>query len=57
MIPSNEPLQLDPARLKAVLKNYSIDGHPVFDLSNPIHRARLDEIMATVDPSALDQNG
>jgi hypothetical protein len=57
MVASNEPLQLDPGRLKAVLENYSIDGHPVFDPSNPIHRARLDEIMAVLDPLALDQNG
>ena len=57
MVASNEPLQLDLRRLKTVLENYSIDGHPVFDRSNPKHRARLDEILATVDPSALDQNG
>ena len=57
MVASNEPLQLDPGRLRAMLENYSIDGHPVFDRSNPIHRARLEEIMATVDPSALDKNG
>jgi spermidine synthase len=57
MVASNEPLQLDPGRLKEVLENYSIDGNPVFDLSNPIHRARLDEVMATVDLSARDQNG
>jgi spermidine synthase len=57
MVASNEPLQLDPGRLKTVLENYSIDGHRVFDLSNPSHRARLEEIMATVDPSTLDQDG
>ena len=57
MVASNEPLQLDPRRLKAMLENYRIDGHLVFDLSNPIHRARLEEIMATVDSSASNQNG
>jgi spermidine synthase len=57
MVASNEPVQLDPRRLKARLENYRIDGHPVFDLSNPIHRARLEEIMATVDSSASNQNG
>jgi spermidine synthase len=57
MIASNEPLQLDPERLRAILEQYLIDGHPVLDQSNPIHRARLEEIMATLDPSALDQNG
>jgi spermidine synthase len=54
MVASNEPLQLDPSRLKPVLQNYSIDGHPLFDLSNPIHRARLGEITATLDPLSLD---
>jgi predicted membrane-bound spermidine synthase len=49
MVASNEPMRLDPGRLKAVLENYSINGHPVFDLSNPIHRARLEEIIARVD--------
>jgi spermidine synthase len=57
MIASNEPLQLDPRRMRVMLERYSIDDRPVFDRSNPIHRARLDEIMATVDPSTLDQNG
>jgi predicted membrane-bound spermidine synthase len=57
MVASNAPLQLDPRRLRAMLEHYSIDGDPVFDRSNPIHRARLEEIMATLDPSALDQNG
>ena len=57
MVASNEPLQLDPRRLKAMLANYSIDGHPVFDLSNPVHRARLEEIMAALNSSASDQNG
>jgi len=57
MVASNEPLQLDLGRLKAVLQNYRIDGRAVFDPSNPIHLARLEEIMATVDPSAPDQNG
>ena len=30
MVASNDPLQLDHGRLKAVLENYSIDGHPDF---------------------------
>jgi hypothetical protein len=54
---SAEPLQLDPGRLKTMLENYSIDGHPVFDRSNPTHQARLEEIMAKLDSSAPDQNG
>jgi predicted membrane-bound spermidine synthase len=57
MVASNELLQLDLGRLKVVLENYSIDGHPVFDLSNPIHRARLEEIVATLDLSETNQNG
>jgi predicted membrane-bound spermidine synthase len=57
MVASNEPLQLDPGRLKVILESYTIDGHPAFDLSNPIHRARLDKIMAALDPSLLNQDG
>jgi len=56
MVASNEPLQMDPGRLTTVLENYSIDGHRV-DRSNPIHRARLQEIMATVGSLAPDQGG
>jgi spermidine synthase len=57
MVASNEPLQFDPGRLRTVLENYSIDGQPAFDQSNQRHRARLEEIMATVVPSALDRAG
>ena len=57
MVASNEPLRLDSGRLKAALEYYSIDGHLVFDPSNPIHRARLEEIMAKLDPSASDRDG
>jgi hypothetical protein len=57
MVATNEPLQLDLERLRVVLDHYRIDGHPVFDRSNPDHQARLKEIIATVDPSTLDQNG
>jgi spermidine synthase len=57
MVASKEPLQIDPGRLKAVLENYSIDGHRVLDLTNLIHRARLEEIIAAVDPYASVQNG
>jgi hypothetical protein len=52
MVASNEPLELDPGRLRAMLENYSVDGHQVFDLPNPTHRARLEETMATADSSA-----
>jgi predicted membrane-bound spermidine synthase len=55
MVASNAPLHLDRDRLRAVLENYTINGQPVFDRSNPLHRARLDEILATLNP--LDQNG
>jgi hypothetical protein len=57
MVASNEPLQLDPERFRAILENYRIDGHQVFDLSNPIHRVRLEELVAMLDVSESDQKG
>src|SRR5262249_47001523 len=56
MVASNAPLQVDLGRLKSALENYTIDGHPIFDRSNPTHRARLEEIVRTFSFSA-DQNG
>jgi spermidine synthase len=57
MVASNEPLKLDLGRLRAMLEKYSINGHPVFDLSNPVHTARVEQILATLDSSAPDKDG
>src|SRR5271170_2228742 len=52
MVVSNQPLHLDHDRLRAVLAGYTIDGHPVFDVADPRYRARLDQILAQLDPNA-----
>lgn len=46
---SNSPLTLDKNRWRTALTNYQIDGRPVFDLSNPLHRARLDAVLHLAD--------
>jgi predicted membrane-bound spermidine synthase len=46
MVVSDAPLQLDAARWLEVLQHYTIDGKPVFDLSQEQHRRRLREVMA-----------
>ncbi len=35
---SDSPFTLDKDRWKESLTNYQLDGHPVFDLSNPLHQ-------------------
>jgi spermidine synthase len=52
MVVANHPLRLDRDRLRAVLADYRIDGHPVFDTTDPRYRARLDELIAQL---ALDK--
>jgi hypothetical protein len=46
MVVSSDPLQLDAKRWFDVLSQYTIDGKPVFDLSQEQHRRRLSEVMA-----------
>ncbi|HXY15718.1 MAG TPA: fused MFS/spermidine synthase [Terriglobales bacterium] len=46
MVVSDEPLQLSSQRWLDVLLKYSIDGKPVFDLSQEQHRQRLGEVLA-----------
>jgi predicted membrane-bound spermidine synthase len=46
---SDAPLGLDKNRWRAALTNYQIDRHPVFDLSNPLQRDRLEEILHLPD--------
>jgi hypothetical protein len=43
---SNQPFPIDLERWKRVLAEYKIEGWPVFDLTNPAHRKRMDEIAA-----------
>jgi spermidine synthase len=46
MVVSDAPLKLDAKRWFDVLSHYSIDGKPVFDLSQEQHRQRLAEVMS-----------
>ena len=43
---SESPFTLDKKRWKAALTNYKIDGHPVFDLSNPLQQKRFEEVLS-----------
>src|SRR5260370_38027170 len=42
---SDSPFALDKERWRQSLIAYPIDGHPVFDLSIPVHRKRLEEVL------------
>lgn len=55
MVVSNRTMRLDPDRLRASLIAYRIDGHPVFDMTDPRYRASLDTLMAQLTPPAEDQ--
>ena len=46
---SDQPIQPDKAQWRAALAQYAIEGQPVFDLSRPDHRARLDEVVSMLD--------
>jgi spermidine synthase len=48
---SDSPFTLDKARWREALTNYSIDGKPVFDTSNPGDRKRLEEVLHAADLS------
>jgi hypothetical protein len=43
---SNQPFQLDLERWKRVMKEYRIEGAPVFDFSNPEHVKRFNQVAA-----------
>jgi spermidine synthase len=49
---SDYPFTLDKARWRDVLARYSIDGHLVFDLANPIHQRSMEQILAVADESS-----
>lgn len=54
---SDSPLQLDARRWFNVLSHYSIDGKPVFDLSQESQRNRLGAVMSMVDTMDRDVPG
>ena len=54
---SDTPLKLDAKRWYDVLSHYTIDGKPVFDLSQEQHRQRLAEVVSMVTTIDRDVPG
>ena len=51
---SDSPLQLDENRWRETVARYQLDGRPMLNLADPVHRARLDAVIATarqIDPT------
>jgi len=46
---SDSPIQIDRERWRNVLSAYRIEGKPVFELTKPEHRKRLEEILSYTD--------
>ncbi|UVO39407.1 hypothetical protein KUL72_14150 [Bradyrhizobium arachidis] len=46
MVGSNAPLAFNYDAMRRSLETLTIDSRAAFDVSNPDHRARIDEIMA-----------
>lgn len=46
---SDSPLTLDKDRWRMALTDYQIDGQRIFDLSNPLQRSRLEEVLHLAD--------
>lgn len=51
LVLSNDPVAIDPVRWRAALLATRIDGQPVFDLRQPLHRTRLDDVVALRPPN------
>ncbi|MCV7173333.1 fused MFS/spermidine synthase [Mycobacterium manitobense] len=49
MAVSESPIAVDRRRWERVLREYRIEGRPVFDLADTKHQARLDEVLALTD--------
>jgi spermidine synthase len=49
---SDRPLAMDGDSWRARLLAWRIDGKPVFDLSKPLDRERLEQTLANANPSA-----
>jgi spermidine synthase len=45
---SNQPIPVDLERWKRIMRDYRIDGKPVFDLNNPEHVKRFEEVAASL---------
>jgi spermidine synthase len=46
---SDEPITLDKDAWRTALINYKIDGKPVFDLSDPFNRTRIQQVLSLAD--------
>jgi spermidine synthase len=46
---SDSPLMLDKALWRSTLSSYRIDGRPVFDLTDPAQKARMEQILGLAD--------
>jgi spermidine synthase len=54
---SDSPFTLDKKRWREALTNYSIDGRPVLNLSLPLDRRRLEEVLSVADQSTDPHRG
>jgi predicted membrane-bound spermidine synthase len=54
---SDSPIIFERAAWRQKLVDYSIDGHPVFDLSLPLNRRRLEEVLSVADRSTDPHRG
>jgi len=50
---SDTPIHIDSDRWRRILSEYALDGHPVFDLTQSVDRARLDSLLSVVN--AIDE--
>jgi predicted membrane-bound spermidine synthase len=48
---SDSPFSLDKARWRTALATYRIDGRPVFNLDDPLQRARMESVLQLADRS------
>ena len=54
---SDSPILFDKAAWREKLIDYSIDGHPVFDLTKPLDQQRLEQVLTVADQSANPHQG
>lgn len=54
---SDSPLVLDKNLWRTALTSYRIDGRPVYDLANPLQRARLEDVLRLADELDVPKGG
>jgi predicted membrane-bound spermidine synthase len=55
MAVSDTPIQVDKARWRRVLENYTLEGKPIFNLADPEDRKICDDVLALADTLPGDQ--